>query len=167
MLHTSDAESVKTLTPALLDQLQLDFPKVHFAGGEQFFWSPKDQTVFYDAKKLNEPGRWALLHELSHCLLRHTTYKTDFELLQLEVAAWHKAEALAVTYGLKIDQNHIQNCLDTYRDWLHARSECPSCSEHGLQTNSTTYTCLNCHTEWKVSSARFCRPYRMKSKKSL
>ncbi len=155
---------MRIAAPTLLEQLQADFSEVQFVAGEQFFWSPKDQTVFYDANKTNQAAHWALLHELSHGLLGHTTYKTDFELLQLEVAAWHKAEALAASYSLKIDENHIQDCLDTYRDWLHARSECPACTEHGLQTNSTTYTCLNCHTEWKVSSARFCRPYRMKSK---
>ena len=157
---------MKTTTSTLLDQVIADFPEVSFEAGEQFLWSPKEHTVFYVADTSNKAEHWALLHELSHGLLGHTTYKTDFELLQLEVAAWHKAEALAASYGLKIDENHIQDCLDTYRDWLHARSECPSCTEHGLQKNSTTYTCLNCRTEWRVSSARFCRPYRMKSKNS-
>ena len=145
-------------------QLKDDFPVVTFTPSSQFFWSPKDQTVFYDTKKDSKIASWALLHELSHGLLGHTTYKSDFELLRLEVAAWDKAGELAATYDIAIDQDHIQDCLDTYRDWLHARSECPSCTEHGLQKNSTTYLCLNCHTEWHVSSERFCRPYRMKSK---
>lgn len=159
---------MKIATPptvtSLLKQLKADFPAVTFTAGKQFFWSPKDQTVFYDTEKDSEPASWALLHELSHGLLGHKTYKTDFELLQLEVAAWDKAGELATTYGISIDTNHIQDCLDTYRDYLHARSECPSCTEHGLQKNSTTYSCLNCHTEWHVSSERFCRPYRMLSK---
>lgn len=144
----------------LIAKLQADYPQVTFEKADQFRWSPSDQTVFYDPAKEENSAEMALLHELSHALLGHADYKTDFELLQLEVAAWHQAEQLAPKYSIKIDQNHIQDCLDTYRDWLHARSKCPSCGEHGLQKNRSTYTCLNCHTNWEVTAERFCRPYR-------
>ncbi len=148
----------------LLDQLQTDFPVVKFKESNEFRWSPGDQTVFYDPNKNNAQARMALLHELSHALLDHADYKTDFDLLQLEVAAWHHAEVLAKNYTITVDEDHIQDCLDTYRNWLHARSACPACTEHGLQKNRTTYTCLNCHAEWQVTSQRFCRPYRLLTK---
>jgi len=151
---------MKTATKDLLAELTHDFPAVKFVSSDQFRWSPGDQTVSYDPAKRGTEASMALLHELSHALLGHSDYKTDFELLKLEVAAWHHAEGLAKTYDTPIDHEHIQDCLDTYRDWLHARSKCPACTEHGLQKNSSTYTCLNCHAEWNVTSERFCRPYR-------
>ena len=160
---TTATDSTQTVVKNLTKRLRLDFPDITFAAGEQFFWSPADRTVFYSTKKESITAAWALLHELSHALLGHAHYKTDFELLQMEVAAWHHAEGLSANYNLAINPDHVQDCLDTYRDWLHARSQCPACTEHGLQTNSTTYECLNCHTQWHVSSARFCRPYRMTS----
>jgi replication factor C subunit 3/5 len=73
-------------------------------------------------------------------------------------------------YDINIDDDHIQNCLDTYRNWLHLRSTCPECGIRTLQTDKYTYRCHNCHTIWKVTSERFCRPYRKiedKNKNSL
>ena len=145
---------------ALLKQLQADFPSVVFEASSQFYWSPKDRVVYYDPCKNTVKARWALLHELSHGLLGHTTYKSDFELLQLEVAAWKQSREVASAYGIGIDEEHVQDCLDTYRDWLHARSTCPTCTEHGLQNAQGLYNCLNCNSQWNVSKARFCRPYR-------
>ena len=145
---------------SLLHQLQKDHPTIAFAAASRFYWSPKAQVVYYDPNKLDAPAQWALLHELSHGLLGHTNYKTDFELLQLEAAAWAKAKLLAKSYTIKIDEEHLQDCLDTYREWLHARSTCPACTEHGLQRDSREYTCINCGNEWLVSASRFCRPYR-------
>jgi hypothetical protein len=107
-------------------------------------------------------GFWSILHELGHALLDHQSYENDVNLLQKEAEAWEKAVIVAKSYGMTIDQEHIQNCLDTYRDWLHKRSTCPTCSSHGLQQNKALYRCLNCQGAWKVSSARFCRPYRLK-----
>ncbi len=146
--------------PRLAIKLPADFPQVNFTASNRFYWSPKQQTVFFDHSKQDEAAEWALLHELSHGLLAHANYKTDFELLQLEVSAWHKAKQVAVNYKIIINEDHIQDCLDTYRDWLHARSTCPSCTEHGVQQTNAVYICLNCSNEWRVSNARFCRPYR-------
>ena len=151
---------MSTSATTLLATLQQDYPEVRFVAADQFRWSPSEQTVWYNPKKRSGEASLALLHELSHALLGHKDYKTDFELLQLEVAAWHHAESLAETYDISTDPEHVQDCLDTYRDWLHARSKCPACTEHGLQKNRTTYSCMNCHTEWHVTSERFCRPYR-------
>lgn len=145
----------------LLPKLQEAFPGLSFAPGTVFSWSPKDQTVIYvkDASESTNP-EWSLLHEVGHALLEHQSYASDFELVKLEAAAWEKATKLARDYGISIDTEHIQDCLDTYRDWLHKRSTCPACNTTSLQRNMTTYCCYNCNTEWRVSRTKICRPYR-------
>lgn len=146
---------------ALLSKLRADYPDISFVKGESFFWSPKDKTVTYaDVSTMLEVADWALLHEISHGILGHTDYHSDFELVQLEVAAWQHARKLAKDYGIKIDPEHIQDCLDTYRDWLHRRSTCPTCGTVSLQHSSKSYRCINCGAAWNVSNSRFCRPYR-------
>jgi hypothetical protein len=155
----------------LLSKLIADFPKISFKLGENFSWSPKDQTVFYtspisDSKTAN----WSLLHELGHATLDHNTYSTDIELVKLECDAWEKAKIIGKKYDYEIDEDHIQDCIDTYRDWLHQRSACPNCASHSIQQDSKTYRCFNCGQIWGVTSSRFCRPYRLKkdpNKKSL
>ena len=150
----------------LLYTLQTDYPDLHFVAADKFYWSPQDNTVYYNKTRLQDTtAEWALLHELSHGVLHHTSYTTDVDLLQLEVQAWAQAKDIAKTYGITIDEEHIQDCLDTYRDWLHARSRCPECGEHGLQTHGSTYECLNCTSTWHVTQERFCRPYRRRINK--
>ncbi len=145
----------------LLRKLQKDFPRLTFEEGSVFSWSPKTQAVIYPADLGEEANPiWSLLHEVGHALLEHQTYASDFELVRLEAAAWDKAVPLAQQYGYQIDPDHIQDCLDTYRDWLHQRSACPTCKTTCLQRNMTIYCCYNCNTEWRVSRSKVCRPYR-------
>ncbi len=145
----------------LLKLLQRDFPHLTFKAGADFFWSPKEQSVYFT--NTQKPSDiWSLLHETSHGLLGHKTFTTDFELLQIELAAWEKAKELANHYQITIDTDHIEDCLDTYRDWLHKRSLCPTCGIKSLQENTSTYRCINCNTAWRVSNNRHCRPYRAK-----
>ena len=150
----------------LLDRLRAAYPHLTFTAGEVFVWSPETQEVFYRehlsgdviADKRNE---WSLLHETGHALLGHVSYKADIELLKMEVAAWEMARELAKQFDIIIDEDHIQDCLDTYRDWLHARSVCPTCTSKCLQQGDIRhYRCYNCHTVWKVTPSRFARPYR-------
>ncbi|MEO8785276.1 MAG: hypothetical protein ABI221_03140 [Candidatus Saccharimonadales bacterium] len=145
----------------LLSKLAKDFPHIKFVAGELFSWSPKEQTVIYasDVKDEGHPV-WSLLHEVGHGLLKHHSYSTDFELVKLEAAAWQRATQLASHYSYQIDGEHIQDCLDTYRDWLHQRSTCPTCLTTSLQRDMTTYCCYNCNAEWRVTRAKICRPYR-------
>lgn len=145
----------------MLNKLRTDFPDIKFVQGDAFYWSPKDNSVTY-SQGSTQPSiaRWSLLHEVSHGILKHTDYKSDFELMQLEVEAWHYAKGLAKRYGFRIDPEHIQDCLDTYRDWLHRRSTCPTCGTVSIQKDPKTYQCFNCQATWHVSSSRFCRPYR-------
>lgn len=78
----------------------------------------------------------------------------------MESEAWSVAAKIGRKYGVSISDEHIQNCLDTYRDWLHRRSTCPTCGTHVIQSDSNTYRCYNCQTVWHVSNRRFVRPYR-------
>ncbi len=152
----------------LLQQLKKDFPAISFKTGSKHFWSPHDKRITYILEDQESPEAiWALLHEVGHAVLEHDKYESDFELLRLEVAAWQNASELAGRYGLEIDEEHVQDCLDTYRDWLHRRSTCPGCGNHSLQKDPKTYECFNCHTVWKVSVSRFCRPYRRLQKTSF
>lgn len=145
----------------LIDTLEQDYSFLAFIPGDVFCWSPKQQQIGYikDALSLAS-GNWRLLHEVGHATLGHDNYQSDLELLQLETAAWEEARRLANVYGHQIDEEHIQDCLDSYRDWLHQRSTCPKCGNRSLQQDPETYQCFNCLQIWKVSSSRFCRPYR-------
>ncbi len=145
----------------LIQKLRQDFPDITLVPGSQASWAPESQIVTYSLD--TEDGPWTLLHEFGHALLGHTTYHSDVNLVQKEAAAWEKALRLGERYAISIADAHIQECLDTYRDWLHKRSKCPRCDNHGLQTSQSLYSCTNCQTTWKVSSARFCRPYRLKT----
>lgn len=143
----------------LLAKVRTDYPDVSFEAGSRFAWHARKRQVIYAVQ--DKKSSWALLHELGHSLLDHTDYTSDIELLQMEVAAWQKAQELAQRYGLKIKTNYIEDCLDTYRDWLHLRATCPACFVRSIQTSPTTYQCYNCQTTWRVSRSRLCRPYRL------
>lgn len=146
-----------------IKKLEADYPDIKFKTGAKEHWSPKLKTITYNPHEKPLNFKFGLLHELAHALLGHTTYGTDFELLKLESQAWDLAAKLGKKYGVKIDSEYIQICLDTYRDWLHRRSTCPVCGTHVLQSNIDYYHCYNCQTDWRVSNERFVRPYRRKT----
>lgn len=149
----------------LLSELNRLYPELRFKPGKEFSWSPESQEVFYKQNAGGKTARWSLLHETGHALLGHTTYKADFELLRLEIAAWGKARELAAALKIKIDEDHIEDCLDTYRDWLYKRSICPTCHSKCMQQSDYIhYRCFNCHTVWSVSNNRFARAYRSTKK---
>lgn len=142
-------------------KLKERFPDLSYRAGDQFCWSPETNEIIYKRDAEGESAVWSLLHETGHALLGHRSYKADYELLRLEVAAWEKAREIAESIGALIDEEHIQDCLDTYRDWLYKRSICPKCTAKCLQQSDYVhYRCFNCHTTWRVSSNRFCRAYR-------
>ncbi len=142
-----------------LDRLRSIVSDVSFVKDKSFYWSPDRNEVHYSPKNTDE-GVWSLLHEVAHAKLGHTQYKSDFELLKLEVAAWEVAKDIAQKVHITINEDHIQDCLDTYRDWLHKRSTCPSCGIVCFQNSPKEYRCHNCYTIWKVTNSRFCRPHR-------
>ncbi|QQS20405.1 hypothetical protein IPL85_03140 [Candidatus Saccharibacteria bacterium] len=163
-VKTTHKPSSATLgTQELLKQLRLDYPEYSFVESSQFSWHAGKRHVSYRKSPLqNTQGGWAILHELGHALLDHSEYTSDIELVQMEVAAWEKAHALAQQYDMAIDGEYVQDCLDSYRDWLHVRATCPTCFVRCLQSNTNTYSCHNCGTEWHVTRSRLCRPYRRK-----
>ncbi|MBI2592082.1 ImmA/IrrE family metallo-endopeptidase [Candidatus Saccharibacteria bacterium] len=154
------ARKLSDATKDFIVCISADYPDFSFNKGQREHWSPKSNTITFNPSQTPEHIRFGVLHELSHALLGHTTYHSDFELLKKESEAWHLASEIGLKYGVTISEDHIQNCLDTYRDWLHQRSQCPACGMHALQRDSRTYKCFNCAARWRVSSGRFVRPYR-------
>ena len=143
----------------LFQAIQADFPLLMFRESNRFSWHAGTKHISYRQPETIQ-ALWALLHEIGHAELDHADFTSDIDLLQKEVAAWEKAHELAKRYDLTIDQNYIEDNLDTYRDWLHIRATCPTCYERCLQIDSRTYRCHNCNTEWHVTRSRLCRPYR-------
>ncbi len=146
----------------IVNRLQGILPAVKFIPGKSLHWSPTEQTITFRASKTKH-NMWALLHEAGHAKLNHVTYNSDVELLLLEATAWNKAETLAKEFNEHIDPEYIQDCLDTYRDWLHQRSTCPRCGIVSFQESISNYRCYNCHKIWSVTASRLCRPYRLDS----
>lgn len=147
----------------IVRRLRSSFPELTFIASEQACWSPQTQQIYYNAQSMRPTSTWSLLHELGHAVLDHKSYSTDIDLLQKEVAAWAEASCMAKKFGMNIDEDYAQNCLETYRNWLYKRSTCPGCGTHGVQNESRQYYCLNCKAQWNVSTSRFCRPYRGKA----
>lgn len=135
---------------------------ISYQKGNGFRWDPKSLCIFYNPADALAPQ--LLLHELGHALLGHSDYSHDIKLIEIERAAWEKAVAFSTEYGIDISEDTVEDHLDTYRDWLHARSLCPSCSTTGLQTASNGYTCPSCHTSWRVNQAKTCGLKRYKTK---
>jgi hypothetical protein len=146
----------------LINRLKIIIPDIKFRVSDSYCWSPSEQSIHYiRSHNYQTRDAWPLLHEAGHAVLKHQNYASDIELVILEADAWSKAKELGQKLGLVIDENHIQDCIDTYRDWLHQRSTCPRCGVVSLQTSPCQYDCHNCTCTWTVSAARFCRPYRL------
>lgn len=148
---------------SIVKKLQKIIPGIVIIPGETLRWSPKTKEITYPADETNDETLWGLLHEAGHAKLGHTNYTLDIDLLIHEVAAWEEAVALGNKLNILINTEHIQDCLDTYRDWLHQRSTCPRCGIVSFQENFSTYRCFNCRNSWTVSQSRLCRPYRLNS----
>jgi len=143
--------------------VQADFPQFSFGDHNVFHWSPADNCVYYVSKELStSQGLYQLLHELGHAICAHKNYESGVELLKIEVEAWNMAQEIATKYSLKIDQKQIDQCLDSYRDWLHLRSTCPNCDSISIETNPNYYHCFNCFQKWKVPVNQRTRHYRLK-----
>ncbi|HEU4830587.1 MAG TPA: hypothetical protein VFS65_00235 [Candidatus Saccharimonadales bacterium] len=140
-------------TPSTLSQLKINYPQFTFKESEHFSWSPSDNTIYY--RETTDKDNY-LLHELSHALLGHAQYSRDIQLLAMEREAWDNAYLLAKKHGVILSDEVVESTLDSYREWLHARSTCPACSATGLQTKTATYTCPACHHSWRVNEARIC-----------
>jgi hypothetical protein len=146
-------------TSSLLPRLQADFSQWKFESGEHFTWSSNQQTIYF----VDSGDPAYLLHEIAHALLGHSSYDRDIDLIKLERDAWDTAvHKLAPKYDIEIDSSLVQDNIDTYRDWLHARSLCPNCSSVGYQTKQSVYSCPVCSRTWRVNEARTCELRRYK-----
>ncbi len=129
------------MSSVLLSQLRQDYPNFVFKPGKKFSFRPP-RTIYF---VLDDPNfAIALLHELGHALLGHTAFLTDVERLKMERAAWDQATILATKYDISVDANFIEAELDTYRDWLHAKSKCQKCGLTRYQTRDGRYHCPYC-----------------------
>lgn len=150
-------------TALLIKNLKSDYPQFNFEISSEYLWSPSSHTIFYTSNGENEG---LLLHEISHGLLDHVEYQYDIDLIAMERAAWDRAIELSSSYNVKIDDELIESNLDSYRDWLHARSSCPNCNATGLQIKKQTYKCPACNHIWRVNEARICALRRYDSNKT-
>lgn len=118
-----------------------DHPEFRFKVGKKFaFRTPRTITV-----GPSEPfSELLFLHEVSHALCKHKSFRMDVDRLKMENEAWDKARELAKKYGLTMDEEMIQEELDTYRDWLHQKSRCPRCNLTRYQTPDGIYHCPRC-----------------------
>lgn len=146
-----------------LKTLRTHFPAIIFVeNSDTFRWSPQTRSV-HVAQLESERDLITLLHETGHALASHTHYTQDIQLLKLEREAWERARAhLAPLFNIEISDDIVEEALDSYRDWLHARSICPECRATGVQSDEAHYRCLACSTIWKVNDARTCQLRRYK-----
>ena len=125
----------------LLQKLISDFPDFKFKTGDKFAFHPPRTIILGPEEPFSE---LLMLHEVSHAILKHRDFRMDVERLKMESQAWEKDEELAVRYGVEINEDVIQDQLDTYRDWLHQKSRCPKCGLTRFQTPDSLYHCPKC-----------------------
>ncbi len=125
-----------------LAKVRGDYPEVKFVAGKRFSFRPPRTVVFCDESDDTAP--LLLLHELGHFLTGRFDFKTEVERLKIEVMAWEKAKELAPLYGVFVDEDLIENELDSYRDFLHQKSRCPLCGLTRFQTPDSVFHCPKC-----------------------
>lgn len=150
-------------TISTISKILNNYPQFLFKESSDFSWSPSDNTIRYNPIDTNSAS--LLMHEIAHALLGHEQYKSDVKLLKIEQEAWDYAIKLAQALNITIPDQIVQSNLDTYRDWLHARSKCPECSSNGLQIKPVIYSCPVCSNKWQVNQARTCNLRRTKINK--
>lgn len=138
-------------TSSLVQHLASTYPDFVFAESAQAHWSPTEQIVYYNSAESH--AQWIILHETAHALLGHRDYSRDIELLAIERDAWQYAtEHLAPMLNISIDKDFIETHLDTYRDWIHAKSTCPNCQSTGIEQAKHSYLCIHCNHTWHVNA---------------
>lgn len=163
MAATSSHSIAKT---SKFSQLKSMYPAIEFAPGDTFSYSHGNSTVTYPIDSVkNTQFFYSLLHELGHAELSHNNFTNDLELVKLERDAWEKSKDIGQKIGIEIDPEHIEKCMDSYRDWLYARSLCPNCHQCGIQSARTAYSCPFCRNRWVVSQSRLCKVTRRSAHK--
>ena len=124
-----------------INQLRKDYPEFKIVFGKKYAFRPPRAVVLGPPEPFSE---LLALHELSHAILKHKTFRMDVERLKMESEAWAKARELAVRYNVEVNEDFIQDELDTYRDWLHTKSKCKRCGLTCYQTPDGIYHCPRC-----------------------
>ena len=136
------------------NRLRQDFPQFIFEESDDFYWSKKENTIFFDLNSSN--FHLLILHELAHALLGHEDFWLDIELLKMETEAWDLVKnTITGQYGFCFNSILAEQKLDTYRDWIHKRSLCPNCKVNGFQQQDLSYKCPACGTVWQNNDSRF------------
>jgi hypothetical protein len=148
---------------SIISQLESKFPELSFKPSDDFFWSPSDNTIFYNN---NDNEIELLFHEIGHALLGHSNFESDVQLITMERDAWDRARLLATDFNINVTDELVQSNLDSYRDWLHKRSTCPNCSAVGLQVKKAAYSCPACNHTWSVNTAITCALRRYNKKRT-
>lgn len=148
--------------PSLLALLKDNYPHLLFVSGDDFHFEPSLNTIYI--VETHPDVEALLLHEVAHSVLEHHEYQRDVQLLSMETDAWDEARRLALHYGVTIDTDTQEDHLESYREWLHARSRCPRCEATGIQSSSKQYHCLSCMADWTVNEARTCQLRRFQQK---
>lgn len=154
-------ESITSLINTLQNNRGDDLSRLRFEESDGFSWNHGTATITYNPADTH--AELYLLHEYAHAELAHATFSRDVELITMERDAWHRTRQLAADYDIPVDDTLVEEALDTYRDWLHARSTCPNCQSTGIQTGDRNYTCLACRHKWRVNEARTCALRRYSS----
>lgn len=128
------------------------YPEQRFLPAGYFAYDASEDVINYDPGLLGmADGKLALLHEISHAILGHFHYRFDFELYAMEMDAWNMTKSLAQKHKVRINEAYINECMDSYDEWLTKRGTCPRCNEFNIQNQPNQFSCLRCQTRWKVS----------------
>ena len=122
-------------------QLEADYPELSFRKGAKFAFRPPRTITIGPTEPYSS---LLLLHEVGHALSGHRDFKTDALRLKMEREAWEKARKLASKYEVEFDDEVAEQELDSYRDWLDAKSRCPVCGLTRYQTPDGMYHCPKC-----------------------
>lgn len=167
MRYNGDMMEVWSAVDNFVMQVKEDFPSLKFRVGKKFAFRPP-RTIFYESgacegvdeacTKFGEVTetnlefnaynhyQLQLLHEVGHAVLEHKNFATDLERLKMERAAWEEAKKMCTRYGVDYDEEFVEIELDTYRDWLHQKSCCPTCKLTRYQTRDGKYHCPSCES---------------------
>ena len=123
------------------EKLVKDFSDYRFVFGKKYAFRPPKTIVIGPPEPFSQ---LLALHEVGHAICKHKSFKVDIERLKMENQAWEEARKLAKKYEVTIDEELIQDQIDTYRDWLHQKSRCPDCGLTRFQTPDGQYHCPRC-----------------------
>ena len=125
----------------LIKKIVQTHPELTFRRGKRFAFRPPTTVIIGPF----EPNYLLLFcHELGHALCMKHSFATDIERLKIERLAWEEAKKICIQYLIPYDEDFVEDQLDSYRDWLHAKSKCKKCGLTRYQTKNGQYHCPYC-----------------------